>query len=188
MKKITLFLAILAVLSFIAPAAQAAQPAKGGTLPDFTLNTKNSGERSYLGVGSGPFRVSDIKSNLVIVEIFSMYCPHCQKDAPNVNQVYTKIESDPALKGRIKIIGIGAGNSQLEVDTFRQRYKVPFPLFPDKDFQIHDLLGQPRTPFFIVLNLQPGTKERIIETHLGPYESPDQFLNSVLKPALKEAK
>lgn len=188
MKKITLFLAILAALSLIAPAVEAAQPVKGGSLPDFMLSTKNSGEKSYLGVGSGPFRVSDIKSNLVVVEIFSMYCPHCQKDAPNVNQLYNKIESDPALKGRIKIIGIGAGNSQLEVDTFRQRYKVPFPLFPDKDFKIHDMMGQPRTPFFIVLKLQPGTKERIIATHLGPYESPDQFLNTVLKPALKEAK
>lgn len=188
MKKITIFLAILAALSTIAFAAQAAQPVQGSALPDFTLSTKNGSERSYLGVGSGPFRISNIKANLVVIEIYSMYCPYCQREAPNMNQLYNKIESDPALKGRIKIIGIGAGNSQMEVDTYRQRYKVPFPLFPDKEYQIHDLLGQPRTPFFIVVKQQPGGKETVIATQLGAYDSPDQFLNTVLRPALKEAK
>lgn len=188
MKKTTLFLVVLAALSLIAAAAQAAQPVKGSALPDFTLSTKNSAERNYLGVGSGPFRISDIKAGLVVIEIYSMYCPYCQKEAPNMNVLYNKIESDPALKGRIKIIGIGAGNSQMEVETYRNRYKVPFPLFPDKEYQIHDLLGQPRTPFFIIVKPQPGGKETVVATHLGAYDSPDQFLNTVLRPALKEAR
>ncbi|MEN6467105.1 MAG: TlpA disulfide reductase family protein [Syntrophaceae bacterium] len=185
-KNIFLLAFFLAALSVSAFAAQ--PPVKGGTLPDFTLSTKNSAERGYLGVGSGPFRISNIKSSLVVIEVYSMYCPYCQKEAPNMNQLYNKIESDPALKGRIKIIGIGAGNSQLEVDTYRQRYKVPFPLFPDKEYEVHDLLGQPRTPFFIVVKLQPGGKEKVVSTQLGAYDSPDQFLDTVLRPALKEGK
>jgi peroxiredoxin len=178
-----LFLAALAVCAF---AAQ--QPVKGGSLPDFTISAKNSAERSYLGVGSGPFRISDVKSSLVVIEIYSMYCPYCQKEAPNMNQLYNKIENDPALRGRIKIIGIGAGNSQMEVDTYRQRYQVPFPLFSDRDYNIHFLVGQPRTPFFIIVKLQPGGREKVVSTQLGAYESPDQFLNTVLRPALKEGK
>lgn len=188
MKKIILILVILAAISVIAPAAQAAQPVKGSALPDFSLSTNNSAERSYLGVGSGPFRISDIKSTLVVIEVYSMYCPYCQKEAPNMNALYNKIEGDPALKGRIKIIGIGAGNSQMEVETFRNRYKVPFALSPDKDYQVHELLGQPRTPLFIVLKLQPGSREKVVATQLGAFESPDQFLNAVLRPALKEAR
>jgi peroxiredoxin len=187
MKKTALFLAIiLAAISVIAFAA--GQPVVGSALPDFTLSAKNSAEKNYLGVGSDPFRISNIKANLVVIEIYSMYCPYCQREAPNMNLLFNKIESDPALKGRIKIIGIGAGNSQMEVDTYRNRFKVPFPLFPDKEYEIHDLLGQPRTPFFIVVKQQPGGKEKVIETHLGAYDSPDQFLNTVLRPALKEAK
>lgn len=190
MKKIILF----CVLTMITVAAAAANvwsaPAltKGGPLPDFTLSApKNSAERSYLGVGSGPFRVANIKAELVVVEIFSMYCPYCQKEAPNVNAVYNKIENDPALKGRIKFLGIGAGNSQTEVDIFRERYKIPFALVPDKDFQAHELLGQPRTPFFVILKLKPGSRERVVATHLGAYESPEKFLDD-LRAALKEAK
>jgi len=189
MKKITILLTIfLAVSMAIVFAAQAAQPVKGSALPDFTLSTKNSSEKSYLGVGSGPFSISNIKSDLVIIEVYSMYCPYCQREAPNMNLLYDKIESDPNLKGRIKIIGIGAGNSPMEVETFRQRYKVPFALFPDKEYQLHDLLGQPRTPFFIIVKQQPGGKEKVVATQLGAYDSPDQFLNTVLRPALKEGK
>lgn len=187
MKK-SIFLPAVFLAALAATAFAAALPTKGSALPDFTLETKNSAESSYLGVGPGPFRVSNIKSDLVVVQVFSMYCPHCQKDAPNMNILYNKIESDPALKGRVKIVGIGAGNSQLEVDTFRQRYKVPFPLFPDKDYDIHDLLGQPRTPFFIIVKLQPDGQERIVATQLGASESPDQFINTLLRPALQEAK
>lgn len=185
-KKVSLTALFLAALAVCAFAAQ--QPVKGSSLPDFTISARSGAERSYLGVGSGPFRVSDIKSSLVVIEIFSMYCPYCQKEAPNMNQLHNKIENDPALKGRIKIIGIGAGNSQMEVDTFRQRYQVSFPLFPDGEYKVHDLVGQPRTPFFIILKLQPGGKEKVVATQLGAYESPDRFLNTVLRPALKEGK
>lgn len=187
MKKFTICLAVfLAAISAIAFAAD--KPVAGSALPDFTLSTKNSAERSYLGVGSGSFRIANVKANLVVIEVYSMYCPYCQKEAPNMNLLYNKIENDPNLKGRIKIIGIGAGNSPGEVEIFRQRYQVPFALFPDKDYQVHDLLGQPRTPFFIVVKLQPGGKEKIVATQLGAYDSPDQFLNTVLRPALKEGK
>lgn len=193
MKKISLLLVVtvclLAGLSGMASSA-APQFIKGGSLPDFTLPApQNSSERNYLGLsGSGPFRVSDIKADIVVVQVYSMYCPHCQKDAPNMNSLFSKIESDPALKGRIKILGIGAGNSQFEVETFRKRYNVPFALIPDPDFKVHDLLGRPRTPSFMIVKLQPAGREKLVDTHLGAYESPDKLLNDVLRPALKEGR
>jgi thiol-disulfide isomerase/thioredoxin len=161
-----------------------AQPPVGGTLPDFTLSSpKDGGEKSYLGLSwlSRSFRVPEVKAGVVIVEVFSMYCPYCQAEAPRVNQLYERIEGNPVLKGKIKIIGIGVGNSPYEVGIFKKKYNIPFPLFPDGDFKIHKLLGEVRTPYFIGVKINPDGSHRVFYSKLGAFESVDGFLNSVIK-------
>jgi hypothetical protein len=50
-------------------------PAEGGVLPEFKLSVpENSQLQEYLGVaGKKTFTVSEIKADVVIIEIFSMY-------------------------------------------------------------------------------------------------------------------
>lgn len=161
----------------------AGTPPMGGQLPDFTLAVpKDAAQRSYLGLsGSGAFRIPQIPAKTVIVEIFSMYCPFCQKEAPNVNRVYQKIEADPALRGKIKLIGIGVGNSAYEVEAFQKRYNIPFPLFPDRDFALHKLLGEARTPYFIGVKIGPDGSHQVIHSRLGAFESVDGFLEEIVQ-------
>lgn len=178
-KKVSLTALFLAALAVCAFAAQ--QPVKGSSLPDFTISARSGAERSYLGVGSGPFRVSDIKSSLVVIEIFSMYCPYCQAEAPKVNRLFSKIESNPALKGKIKLLGIGVGNSDYEVGVFKKKYNVTFPLFSDGDFKLYKLLGEPRTPYFIGVRINPDGSHRIFYSKLGAFEGVDAFLDQIVK-------
>lgn len=162
----------------------AAPPAVGGVLPDFTLTApKGSGEKSYLGLSwfGGKFSVPKIKADVVIIEIFSMYCPYCQAEAPKVNVLYERIESDPALKGKIKLIGIGVGNSSYEVNVFKERYNVTFPLFPDGDFTIHKLMGEVRTPYFIGVRINKNGSHQVFFSKLGAFESVEQFLSQMIK-------
>jgi protein-disulfide isomerase len=81
-------------------------PEKGEVLPFINLPVpKNIDERNYLGLsGSGLFKIPQIKAKTVIIEIFSMYCPYCQKDAPGVNELYRLIENNPDIKNKIKLI------------------------------------------------------------------------------------
>ena len=160
MKKILVLIMVTAVVLAGSPAAaQSAQPKPGDKLFDFTLPVPaDRADRTYLGLsGWGKtFKMADIKANLVLIEILSMYCPFCQKEAPLVNQLYEAIEKDPALKGRIKIIGIGAGNSAYEVEVFRKRYNVPFPVFPDADYDIHKKCGEVTHPLLHRRQAQSG--------------------------------
>jgi thiol-disulfide isomerase/thioredoxin len=158
-------------------------PDKGEVLPVINLPVpKNPDEKNYLGLtGSGLFKIPQIKASAVIVEIFSMYCPFCQKDAPGVNELYRLIENHPDIKNKVKLIGIGAGNSSYEVGVFKKTYNVLFPLFPDKDFTIHQAYGEVRTPYFIVVKINEDGTHQIVHTQLGGYPGAEPFLELVLK-------
>ena len=158
-------------------------PEKGELLPVINLPIpKSPDERGYLGLsGSGLFKIPQIKAKTVIVEIFSMYCPYCQKDAPRVNELYHLIENNPDTQNKIKLIGIGAGNSSYEVEVFKKTYQVPFPLFPDKDFTIHKACGEVRTPYFIVVKINEDGTHQIVHHQLGDYPGAEPFLEIVLK-------
>ncbi len=158
-------------------------PQKGEVLPVMNLPMpKNPVEKGYLGLsGDGSFKIPQIKANVVIIEIFSMYCPYCQKDAPGINELYNLIESNSDLKNKIKLIGIGAGNSTYEVEVFKKTYTVPFPLFPDKDFTIHKACGEVRTPYFIVVKINDDKTHQIVHSQLGDYPGAEPFLELVLK-------
>jgi len=179
-----IFMLLFSTTVFLALAANK-PPEKGEQLPVINLPIpKNPEERNYLGLsGSGFFKIPQIKAKVVIAEIFSMYCPYCQKDAPGVNDLYRLIESNPDIKNKIKLIGIGAGNSPYEVAVYKKTYRVPFPLFPDKDFIIHKACGEVRTPYFIVVKINEGGTHQIVHTQLGGYPGAEPFLQLVLKAA-----
>ena len=179
---LTIMILLLSTLSFPALAANK-PPQKGEALPVISLPIpKNSDERNYLGLsGSGLFKIPQVKTKVVIVEIFSMYCPYCQKDAPGVNELYRLIENNPDIKNKIKLIGIGAGNSFYEVEVYKKTYTVPFPLFPDKDFTIHKACGEVRTPYFMVIKINEDGTHQIVHNQLGNYPGAEPFLELVLK-------
>jgi peroxiredoxin len=143
---------------------------------------KNPEEKNYLGLsGVGTFKIPKIKSKVVILEVFSMYCPYCQKDAPRINEMYQAIENNPEMKSKIKIIGIGAGNSPFEVEVFKKTYHIPFPLFPDKDFSIHKALGEVRTPYFVGIKINDDGSHQIVHTQLGDFQGAEEFLELIMK-------
>jgi peroxiredoxin len=179
---LTIMILLFSVFAFPVLAANK-PPEKGESLPAINLPIpKNLDERSYLGLsGSGTFKIPQIKAKVVIVEIYSMYCPYCQKDAPGVNELYRLIENNPDIKNKIKLIGIGAGNTPYEVEIFKKTYNVPFPLFPDKDYAIHKACGEVRTPYFMVIKINEDGTHQIVHTQLGNYPGAEPFLELVLK-------
>ena len=159
--------------------------AVGKQLPAIKLATsKDQSLRNYLGLQEkASFSVEEIKCEILIIEIFSMYCPHCQKDAPAINELYELIENDKKIAGRVKLIGIGAGNSAFEIDVFKKKYKIPFPLFADADFTILEEMGNVRTPYFIGICNQGKMKNRIFFSQLSGFNGAEEFLDDILNSA-----
>lgn len=158
--------------------------ATAGSL-DFTLPKPESADHcQYLGLSSNEaFSIGQIRAPFVLVQIFSMYCPICQREAKTVNRLYDRIRADESLKGRIRLIGIGAGNTEFEVDFYRKTYDIQFPLFSDGDFTIHKQVGEKGTPYFIGAKILPDQTLDIVFTHSGDIKDPDGFLDRLAQQA-----
>ena len=180
------WMVVLLMLALPATGWTSKVPAAGDRLISIKLNSPaEAGKRSYLGLSdTGTFAPTEITGKLLLIEIFSMYCPYCQKEAPVVNRLYEAIEASEELRGQVKMIGIGVGNSEFEVNHFRKHYQIAFPLFPDEDFTIHQAIGEVRTPFFIICTIGSADAGNILWTGSGklePLKTITERLNGLLK-------
>jgi len=159
----------------------------GAAMPDLLLRGELSPEHlTQLGLKSpSPRHLSKINAKTVILVAFSMYCPHCQREAPVLNELHALIQSR-GLADDVKLIGVGIGNSNFEVQVFRDKYATTFPLFSDPDFTVNKEIGEVGTPFFYVLAMNPEEKEiRVVKTLLGRMESAETFLEEALQACNK---
>lgn len=149
---------------------------------DFSLSApEESAHQRYLGLETqDPFLLNQVQAKILIIEIFSMYCPICQREAADVNKLFELIQKDPRLNNQVKLIGIGAGNSTYEVNFFKEKYQIEFPLFSDDKFVIHKKIGEVGTPYFI--GLKPDNKKglEIFYSQSGEILDPEKFLETLV--------
>lgn len=174
--------ALLVLLLFCAPAL--AKPKVGDILPDLEVKAAPlAPEAAYLGLapGSKSFLLSQIKAEALLVEIFSMYGPRCQASAKAVNEMFENLTKLPQGQ-KLKMLGLGAGNSAFEVDTFRKKYDLTMPVFQDGDYTLHKALGTVLTPAYMVLKPVPGGKGfKVLYFQEGTCADYQAFLDHVLR-------
>ena len=151
----------------------------GMLLPQFTLAGPITADaQRYLGLKNPePFSLSQISSRLIFVELFSVLCRDCQREAPNINKLYNYIQKDPELEKGVKLIGIGMRSDNKKIQVYKTSFNVKFPLFPDPDNTIFDKLGDPKVPFFMVIN----NAGKVLMTHFGPIKDLDEFFSQIKK-------
>ena len=139
-------------------------------------------ERGYLGIEEGPFSLSDVESKMLVIEFFNVYCVSCQLQAPLLQEYFEEIEKDKEMSGKLKVLAFGAGNTQKEVDRFRDDNNLGFPMVPDPDYEIYAKLGAPeRTPFLVFVKRfeEPEPMEMVTNFHRGVIRDQDEFLSMV---------
>lgn len=173
--------AILFALMLFFPVAglSGSVPATGDIFPgDDLLTPEEEAYQNYLGLDGSKetFKLRDIKADYVLVQIFSMYCPVCQREAPAVNNIYEMI-GQSGSRDKLKLLGIAPGNSSFEVSVYREQYNVPFPLIPDGDYEWHKIMGEVGTPYFVLVEL--GTGE-ILMDNLGSFGTAQEFFEVIM--------
>jgi thiol-disulfide isomerase/thioredoxin len=142
-------------------------------------------DTAYLQVGriaGWSFDITQIKARIVIIEVFSIYCHHCQMEAPLANKLYDFIKNNK-LDQEIKIIGVGYESSDFGLKAFRFTYDVRFPLFSDHNGTITNTLGAEVMPSYCVVKLGKNGQAELVYTTESSVQSPEKFLDQVLLSA-----
>jgi len=140
-------------------------------------------DREYLrleGEEEG-FALRDLAAPFLLVEVYNELCFTCQEELPTFNLLFRAIEADRELRGRLKMIGLGAGSTPRAVVKFRRRKEVLFPLFADHHREIFDCLGRPELPVVYLLRREAESGFRIVMTHSGHVKSAAGLLDGIRK-------
>lgn len=158
-------------------------PREGSQLPELQLKAPpDQKNRDYLGIsGHEQFVLKDIHAKLIMLEVIGVYCPQCHKQRPHINRLFHRIQKDADLAGKIRFIGIAAGATPMEVAYLVKETNIPYPIITDEQFAAHQALGNPRTPFNMVVTNQG----RVLWAHLGIIEDMNAFLATIKKLAAK---
>ena len=177
---------LLGLFGFHPPGSEAKETSgaitAGMDLPQFKLDTPHAEkDKQYLGLKkSKTFSLSQIPAKLIVLEIFSVYCSHCKKQAGKLNRLYHLIHHNPELSQDIKMISIATGSDRGKSANWKKILEVPFPVIADPYTEIHKKLGQPGVPLTLVVK----NNGKVMSAHTGVTEDVDELLRS-LKEFLK---
>ncbi|GAB7081316.1 peroxiredoxin family protein [Megalodesulfovibrio paquesii] len=179
------FLPVVVVLvcSLASPAPAQAQAIAGETLPSLILpGPLTAKDAATLGVPQDqPFALERIGTPFLLLQLFSMYCPHCQREAPQMNTLHATIVKH-GLDKKITILGVGIGNSPFEVNIFREKFALSFPLVPDKELKSYTAVGSVGTPYYVFC-AKDAAGWKVLYEQEGTFENPDDFLALLLRRA-----
>lgn len=164
---------VMVLILASSPALAAEGPAPMSKMPAFQLKPADSPEATaaYLGLkGVRTFRLSQVKTKLLVADIFSVYCPVCQNNAPLVNQLFKIIQEDPDLNKNIKMLGISLEKDPSELVVYKQKFEVKFPLVLGPEQAIKKSFKY--LPVLLVLD-QNG---KILMSHSGKMETLEPIL------------
>lgn len=155
-----------------------------GRIDDYALDATAAQCETYGPCDDeGRLRLSSLPGRFLFIEVFSMYCPYCQAEAADINELARLVENS-AYGDDISLVGLGAGNSRFEVDFFKDKYSIAFPLFPDPEMVCYTAVNQPGTPYFILAEKDGKEGLKVLWTHRGPFEdSPEKVLAHMLEHA-----
>jgi thiol-disulfide isomerase/thioredoxin len=130
----------------------------------------------YLGLkAKEPFKVSDIKAKLVVIEFMSPLCPHCHVNAPIMNSIYKTILADSDLT-EVKVFAIATLSEKDQVEAYKKKFQPPFPVMLDEDAVISTFMGGVATPTTMIVSTGNG---KVLFSYTGVIQDPDKFVKQI---------
>ena len=125
MRRFLMMVLALVVALACAAHAETAAPAQVGALaPDFEVET----------LGGEPFRLSDCRGKVVLLNIWATWCPPCVSEMPDIQALSEAYPED------LVVIGVSVDESRDEVEAFIAENGYTYNFAMDPGFQISGML------------------------------------------------
>lgn len=129
--------------------------------------------QAYLGIDEHKDEIvlHDLEKAYYLIEIVGVYCPVCHNQAPDMLRLYQRIRRDATLSDKVGIFAVAAGATPMEVEHLHRAWRFPFPILKDGDYDLHKVIGEPDTPFTVIV-ARDGS---ILYAHLGRIDPDELF-------------
>lgn len=149
------FAAILALLALLAWGLKKVQagPLENGIAPDFSIT----------GFDGRPFKLSEHRGHVVIVNFWASWCPPCREEAAYLEQTWRKYEGQDVV-----FVGVDWVDTEKEARAYIKEFDITYINGPDigtRAAQAYNIQGVPET-FFVAKNGE------LRGVHIGPLASP----------------
>lgn len=143
---------------------------------------------SYLGIvqRSADFVLSDVRAEFILLKYYGEHCSQCVKEAPLYNRLFTMITQDDWLGPRMKMIGIGVGDSRRSVLRFRSAHGVAYPLLADERRTAFDSAGGGEIPLLYLLRVLPDARLQVLLYHEGHMQDLETLFTAIKSTAQAE--
>ena len=148
-----------------------------GVVVLFVTGCAGDGGAGVAGSTASPSEFLRTNAEVVVVDFFDMYCHTCQSAAPHVNELHALVRKR-GLDSKIAFYAIGWGNTEMEADLYRTRFRVPFPVIPDRERTISSRYGDFRPPLLLALRREGGGWKEIYRTK-DPTVPPEAILEAI---------
>ena len=148
------------------PSKTSRGPGFGDPFPDISLVILGGDrDRSCLDLPpeAKKLHLKDIKTPYLLLMLYDDLSPQRLQPLKELNQLAGRIDDDPQVRRRLRMIGLGVGGLKRVVAKFAKDNQATFPLFADEGYWIHNALGQPELPVNYLLERQPDGNYLVID-------------------------
>lgn len=104
----------------------------------------------------GPFSLSDVPGDILVLEFFNKSCVPCQTQVRSLQAFFQYLEEE-GFTEQVRVLGVGAGNKLKYLPKFRAKRGLRFPIASDPTLDRWRTIGGPgNTPFTVVLLRRDG--------------------------------
>jgi peroxiredoxin len=117
-----------------------------------TLPTSNFSVEDREQLGLSPeaefFTLEEVERSPLVLILFDLYCPVCQKSAANLKLLGTRIaEHSPETA----VLGVGTRDTPYEAALFARKFHLGFPVTNDREQHLAEQFETEKTPTVLLL-------------------------------------